>query len=190
MTAWVEVGTDADGRFTFIFLPPNMEYDLYGIMNTLESYGAVQPSVVRTKGDGSRVDVGDVVVVPAHRLAGQVVLNDGKPIPDNTRILASLEDAWDNQQTIVQSDGRFELKGLPSVVATVGVRVPGYRFSTRNASLDRLNPFRLIGRVDADITNLTILLEKGNAVAPDYSDFSMNGPTRQAAIAWDRGRAG
>ena len=54
----------------------------------------------------------------------------------------------------------------------------GYRVSPKNASLDRLNPFMLVGRMDKDITNLVFLMEKGKAQQPDY-DFNSNGQEDQ-----------
>src|SRR5207249_4501387 len=44
----------------------------------------------------------------------------------------------------------------------------GYRHSARNLSLDRLNPFGLAGRLDADKTDLTILLEPGEMLQSEY----------------------
>jgi hypothetical protein len=49
------------------------------------------------------------------------------------------------------------------------VRLKGYHVSARNLSVDQMNPFQLIGRVDRDITNLVFLLEKGPDPQPDYS---------------------
>ena len=43
----------------------------------------------------------------------------------------------------------------------LSVRINGYRLSDKNASLDHYNPFRLIGQLASDTTNLVILLEPG-----------------------------
>ena len=43
-----------------------------------------------------------------------------------------------------------------------------YAVADQNASLDRLNPYQLAGRVDLDITNLVFLLVKGKGLEPDY----------------------
>jgi len=147
-TGHFEVGTDSDGRFAFINLPPHVQYNLYGIMQTLQNYGAVVSSQVSTEGDGSKVDAGDLVVDPAHRLAGRVVLDDGKPFPAKTRLLVSLEAAWDSLHIELDQDGHFDTTGIPSGVVSLSVRVPGYRVSAKNASLDTLNPFMLSGRVN------------------------------------------
>jgi hypothetical protein len=50
----------------------------------------------------------------------------------------------------------------------VGVALDGYRPSLRNFSLDRLNPFGLTGRLDADKTDLTYLLDPGERLAGDF----------------------
>ena len=52
---------------------------------------------------------------------------------------------------------------------SLSVRVKGYHLSARNLSVDQLNPFQLIGRVDRDITNLVFMLEKGPDPLPDYT---------------------
>jgi beta-lactamase regulating signal transducer with metallopeptidase domain/uncharacterized GH25 family protein/cytochrome oxidase Cu insertion factor (SCO1/SenC/PrrC family) len=187
-TVHFEIGTDADGRFAFMNLPPNDQYNVYGIMQSLKNYGAVMPSQVSTSADGSKADAGDLVVVPAHRLAGGVVLDDSQPIPAKTRLLIGREDAWDSLQVDLDAEGHFDTKGIPSGLVDVGVRVPGYRISRKNASLDVLNPFRLLGRVDEDITNLIILLEKGPALEADYASPPGEWPPRQALRGTEGGR--
>ena len=52
---------------------------------------------------------------------------------------------------------------------SLSARVKGYHVAARNLSVDQLNPFELIGRVDHDITNLVFMLEKGPDPQPDYS---------------------
>jgi beta-lactamase regulating signal transducer with metallopeptidase domain/uncharacterized GH25 family protein/peroxiredoxin len=169
-----EVGTDADGRFAFINLPPNVQYQLYGIMQTLQSYGAAKSLPISTEGDGSKVDAGDLVVGPAHRVSGRVVLDDGNPIPPGTRILINREAAWDGLQIVLDQEGRFDTAGIPSGDVSLGVEVPGYRLSARNAGLDRLNPFLISGRVDKDITNLILVMEKGPRLEPNFDSPSIN----------------
>jgi uncharacterized GH25 family protein len=169
-----EVGTDTYGRFAFVNLPPHVQYNLYGIMQSFLNYGAVMSSQVSTEGDGSRVDAGELVVGPAHRLAGRVVLDDGKPIPPETRLLVGREDAWDTLQIVLDQDGHFDTAGVPSGAVSLSVQVPGYRVSAKNASLDTLNPFGLSGRVDQDITNLVLLMEKGPNLEPNYESPAMN----------------
>jgi hypothetical protein len=155
------IGTMANGRFLFVNLPPNREYDVYGLVSSLQPLGALPARVVSVKGDGSEADVGDLEIVPGRRLAGQVRLADGQPLPPHTRLLVGRPEVWDTLTVELPPDGHFVVTNLPAEVTSVDTRVEGYRFSDHNVSLDRLNPFHLVGRLDADKTNLLVLLEPG-----------------------------
>lgn len=152
-----EIGTDAEGRFVFSNVAPD-DYYVYGIMSSLKDVGAV-PIHQFTVGDDPKFDIGDRAVVPAHRVVGQVLLADGKPIPPQIRLLISREEAWDNQSVTLDAAGRFTMLGVPPEEVTLHVAVPGYHMSTQNKTLDTQNPYRLKGFVDADINGLKILLE-------------------------------
>jgi hypothetical protein len=188
-TGHYEAGTDAEGRFVFVNLPPGLEYALYGIMRTLKSFGAIMPSRILTGGDGSRVQAGDLTVVPAHRLAGRVVLDDGQPIPDKAQMAIGPKDTWDSFKFELGNDGSFDTTGIPPGLVRVVLRVPGYRVSRQNESQDVLNPNCLIGRVDDDITNLVILLEKGAMLEPDYDSPHKDGPPTQALRGTEAGHS-
>ena len=189
-----EIGTDAEGRFAFVNLPPDTDYEIYGIMNTLKPFGAISAQRVRSAKDGDTTDIGDLTVRPAYRLAGQVVLADGAAISTETRLLVSRQGAWDSMQLTLDADGRFDSPGIPAEAISLSVRVKGYRVSSQNPSLDTLNPFQLVGRMDRDITNLVFLLEKGPNLEPDYnsqrpeSDWPQNRPLRGAETPPDHSR--
>ena len=75
------VGTDDNGKFLFVNLPPNRDYYLYAYMSSLGDRGAVLARPVHVDGDGTTLDAGDVQVQPRLKLAGRVRLTDGKPVP-------------------------------------------------------------------------------------------------------------
>ncbi len=162
-------GTGEDGRFVFPNLPPDREYAVYGLMESLKSIGVLPTKSVRVNGDGSKKDLGDWHVVAGFRLEGQVLLSDSNAIPAHTHFGIGREAAWDSSRIELPPDGRFSFTNVPGEVLSVNTRVNGYRFASRNASLDRLNPFQLMGRLQADKTNLTILLEPAEMLRPDYS---------------------
>ncbi|MGD0815574.1 MAG: hypothetical protein ABSA83_18430 [Verrucomicrobiota bacterium] len=164
-----EIGTDARGGFMFVNLPPDADFHVYTLMSTMGKFGSVAPRQVHTGKDGETTDAGDLVAGPAHRLAGRVALSDGRPVPADTRLLISRQGAWDSLQVTLDKDGSFDVTGVPSENISLSVRTAGYHVSGRNLSVDQLNPFQLIGRVDRDITNLVFLLEKGPEPQPDYS---------------------
>jgi len=165
------IGTDKGGRFAFVNLPPNVSYFIYGSMGTLQRYGAIPARQIQVGADGSTVEAGDLVVEASQRLAGQVVCSDGGPVPADTRLLVSRQEAWDSMQIKLDKDGRFDTQGLPRETISLSARIPGYRISPKNLSLDTLNPFQLVGRLDRDVTNLVYLVEKGPDLQPQYDSM-------------------
>ena len=78
---------------------------------------------------------------------------------------------------MLAEDGSFEIKGLPVGLYDVFAgrsltskdrSLPPYHLSNKNHSLDALNPFRLLGRVEHD-TIITVGLEPGEYEPPDAS---------------------
>jgi hypothetical protein len=163
-----EIGTDAEGVFDFKNLPADGDFELYTMMSSMGDKGAAVVRQVHTGGDGETVDAGDLVVEPAYRLAGQVVLADDRPVPAKSRMYIVRENGWDNLQVTLGKDGGFSARGIPPAIMSLSLRINGYHLSPKNASLDQFNMFQLVGRVDHDITNLVFLLEKGPAPTPDY----------------------
>lgn len=155
-----ELATDQEGRFLIPNVPPETEFVLYAKMDSLTGRGVVPTKTFRTGKSGTTSDIGTLTAQPGFRLAGRVVLSDGKAIPEGTRMYFGREGAWDPLDVELGPDGRFELTDVPAESVSLGVRIKGYKFSKRNPNLDWLNG-GLVGRVDGDITNLTVLLEPG-----------------------------
>jgi hypothetical protein len=165
-----KAATDSRGVFSIPSVPADETFFLYGLMDSLKAHGAIAARPLRTGASGSQVDVGDVAVGPGYGLRGRLVLADGKPVPAGTRVLMSREEAWDTQQAVVGTDGAFAFTGLPAEGYQLSANVRGYRVSAKNASCDVLNPFGLIGRVEADITGLKLLYEPGDLSHPSGFD--------------------
>lgn len=163
-----EIGTDSDGQFAFMNLPANVDYQIYGLMNTLRTNGTIPIRNVHAGADGTTVDAGDLLVEPACRLAGRVECSDGHRLPMATRLLISREQAWDSIQVEVGEDGTFDIQGIPKETISLSARVGGYHISPKNPSLDPLND-RLVGRVEQDVTNLVFLLDKGPEPARQFN---------------------
>jgi uncharacterized GH25 family protein len=155
-----ELATDKDGLFVLPNVPAGREFVLYATMDSLHGEGAVTSKIFTTGASGTKLELGKLEVQPAHRVAGRVTLSDGKPIPAKTRLFLGREDAWDHTEAELDAEGRFEFRGVPAEAVGLSVRVAGYKFSKRNASLDWLNG-GLVGRVDGDIIDLTLLMEPG-----------------------------
>jgi hypothetical protein len=154
-----EVGTDAEGRFTFVNLPPKTDYDLYGKMETVGRHGATALRPVHVGRDGTKTDIGDLPVQAARRLSGRVVLADGEKLPEKSRLLIGRDRVSDLLSVDLGAEGEFDVKGIPPGVVTLSTRIPGYRVSEKNQSYDAANR-RLVGQVTTDILGLEMLLEK------------------------------
>jgi hypothetical protein len=165
-TGEVLIATDARGDFTFSNLPPNTDYHIYGGMHSLRSYGAIPVARVRTRADHEATNVGDLQVQPGHRIVGRVVLDDGAPLLEKTRLVISREEAFDSQVIEIGPEGKFEAEGIPTERLRLSVRVKGYRVSAKNRSFDPWNPTGLVGRVDGDIAGLELLMEKNDPGRP------------------------
>jgi hypothetical protein len=155
-----ELATDQDGRFVVPNVPPNLEFVLYATMESLPDGGVLPAKVFTTEASGAKMDLGKLDVRAGNRVSGRVVLSDGKSVPPDTRIMLGREDAWDHQERILDTEGRFEFVGVPSESVGLSVRVKGYKLSKRNGSLDWLNG-GMVGKVGGDITDLIILMDRG-----------------------------
>ncbi len=157
----VSLATDHEGRFRFTNLQPEIDYHLYGIMQSLDEEGAILSRRLQTREVGSTLEVGDIRVQPGYRVEGRIRLTDGSTPPANTSVHLSRRTGSDSLETGIDSEGRFGFSGVPEESVSLSVRTPGYTLSLANASIDPLNPFRLMGRIQNDTTNLIIELEPG-----------------------------
>ena len=155
--------TDAAGRFVFPNLPPGKECFIYSHMCEAGANGGVVSWHKFTTGaDSTITGLGDLIVQPAFRVSGRVVLSDGKPLPRGIRAMLSRDEAWDQLPNVpVKPDGSFTFDGVPAESVGVSVDVPGYCLSLQNPSLDRLNGLSIVGQVSGNIQGLVILEEPG-----------------------------
>lgn len=155
-----ELASDKDGRFLIPNAPPEREFVLYSMMDSLRNCGFTPAKVFTTGKSGLTMDVGELAVQRGCRLAGRIVLSDGAPIPPHTRLSLGREKAWDHTEAELDREGHFEFLGVPPEPINLSVRIKGYKFSKRNPSLDWLNG-EIVGSVERDIADLNLLLEPG-----------------------------
>lgn len=182
------VSTDENGRFQMLNVPPGREFVIYTTMKSLHGEGALLDKIINTGDSGAVQDLKELQVQPAYTITGRVVLSDGRPVPPNTQMFLGREEAMDSSQIKLDADGRFEFKGVPAESVSLGVRIKGYRMSKRNPSLDWLNG-DILGRVNGDVKDLTVLLEPGNWQFNDESDrpggdddYPVNKPLRSVKL--------
>jgi len=162
------VGTDEAGRFLFSNIPANEDVAVFGVMESIAP-AVVRVNKIKTGPDGKSVDIGDLVVEDGHRVTGKVVLSDGQPVPPGTRLFLGREAARrDSRLVELTTNGEFAFDGVPDESVFIAVGLPGYRLSEANASLEKLNWNKLSGRVDRDISGLTVVLEPGEIPRQSY----------------------
>ena len=167
-----ETETDAAGHFRIPFVTSELECSILSAPGSLAKHQTVLPRSFHSGRDGTTVDLGEFDVRPGRRLAGRVILADGKAPPFKAKLMVLPHFACDLSCEL-DSNGRFEINGVPDGIVYVyltqkiGIGIasdlPGYRLSTDNTCLDPTFPDRLQGMVNQDITNLTIQLDPGEA---------------------------
>ncbi len=165
-----ETKTDAEGRFRMPFVSSELECSIYSGAGSVANHQTVLPRSFHSGPDGTTVDLGEFEVRPGRRVAGQVILADGKAPPSKAKLMVLPHFAGDLTCDL-DANGRFEINGVPDGIVYVyltqkiGIGIasdlPGYRLSTHNKCLDPTFPDRLQGMVHQDITNLTIQLDRG-----------------------------
>jgi hypothetical protein len=193
-----KISTDSGGTFSFPNLPTKAfqptgqpdspaapagpeKYFLYGLMDSCKTHGALPIRAIEATKDGDVIDIKEWSFQPGVRVSGRVELADGKPVPKQTRVFLSGDEAWDLQMTVAGADGTFTFGPAPEGRYTLSVQAPGYHVSRKNASTNVLNPGSLLGVVRGDAMEIRVLLEPGEVKRDkEYS--------REALDEYDRRR--
>jgi len=155
--------TGEDGSFVFSDVPKDTKYTIFSVWDSFKEVGA---SFQREFDSGTNtVDLGVIQAAPTYHLSGRIVLADGKPIPEGTRMLLTGVD-W--MLVPLQTNGTFKISGVPSGEISLIPSLSGYYVSTKNPCIDE-NQRGVIGQINGDLSNLNILLEPGNP--PSYEDI-------------------
>ena len=121
----VQATTDLEGKFAFDHVPASQPYVIFSPVGSGPS-----PFVLTTKrftafDNGKSRNLGSLEVVPALRLAGQLVIPEGLTVPEKAKMSIGRDPAWDLISIDIQSNGRFEISGLPPEVYELRVVAPG-----------------------------------------------------------------
>lgn len=145
--AEVRLGTQEDGSFAFTNVPAGDRYFVYAKMQSIAKRGAAPYLEAVTKDDGQEIDVGPIAIQHGNRLRGKVVLSDGQPVPEGTRVFLNPGCAIckprdgnfgyfslsDSQTTIADASGAFEFAGLADGPYQVVASVRGYWLTEGNS---------------------------------------------------------
>lgn len=153
-----QIATDSNGCFSIPNLPAEKDLVLVGAMSSLQGKGTLSPKQFTSGKNHATTDLGNVGLQPGYHVSGQIVLADGKPMPERARLLVA--QAGDYAEIMLDPSGRFAFLSVPAEEVSVSARFKGYKFSRRNPSLDWWND-QIIGKVNGDITNLTLVMEPG-----------------------------
>jgi len=147
----VRIGTREDGTFAITNIPAARIWLIYPKMESLASRGIGAGAVpCETKDDGQEVDVGDIQLAPAYTFRGQIVLEDGKPVPPDMHVTLAADRGWDSQIAPISPDGRLEFHGLPADIYNLMPAVKGYHLPEGS------NPAAIVNR---DVDNFVIGME-------------------------------
>jgi RNA polymerase sigma factor (sigma-70 family) len=173
-----DASTDANGVFRFAHVLAGTERSIFAEWDSKNGGDTITPRRFRTGDDGTTVDLGQIEVTRGKTLAGRVVFSDGKKPYREAVLVAQPLHAGSGVLVGLDDQGRFRIDGLPNATVSVLVRFdgetadgkdpPGYRLSARNKCLDPRFPWKITGRLDRDVTDLTVLFEPGEADHPGY----------------------
>ncbi len=167
--------TAKDGSFQIRGLPGLEGWFVYAKMDSIAARGATVPRVALTFPSEATV-VRDLEILPAYSLRGVVVLSDGRPIPEGSRITVATGclgecapyDVPDSQESALPSDGAFVFRGVRGPVH-IGISVKGYGLhvdepngkppGSDNYNQRMRQTINQVERVVSDTADLTITLE-------------------------------
>ncbi len=175
-----ETRTDESGVFQFDGVLPESTLSVCPVLGKVGSGETIELRSFHTRADGTTLELGDLATQPGRRLAGRVVLPEGKPIPVRIELTATSLQAQGSTSVEPDATGRFEFQGLPSGDISVGLScrdaaVRGaYRLSAKNKCLNLRTMNHIEGRLERDIADLTILVEPGEPIEPpcDFADLT------------------
>jgi protocatechuate 3,4-dioxygenase beta subunit len=159
----MSIATDEQGRFMFQAVYPDNEFYIYTTMGSGKGRGTIPIERFAVGKSNTSLELGEFHLRPTHRVSGRVVLTDGKPLPQPSRIFIGREEAWDSLQRVLKPDGGFAVEGLPTEAIKFSVRVAGYRLSVNRNRSQIVGAGGVAVFVDRDLDDLEIVLEPDGA---------------------------
>jgi hypothetical protein len=147
----IRIGTQEDGSFVIPNVPTPVDWFVYGKMEAITALGATDPVKCTTTRDREEVNVGDIQIIPGHRLRGRITLSDGAAMADGMRVTIYADRAWDSQTAVIGHDGHFEFVSLPTGKYEIFTSVLGYRLQKNQNTIE--------ATIDRDIDDFAIALD-------------------------------
>jgi len=126
--------TDQDGQFALKDVAADNEYEVYAKRDSLGMIGVPLRKVVKIGESGTTVPIGDISVVPGNKIAGSIVLSDGKPLalgrPIQLHVFRSRTS--DYQYIDLDPDMNFQLMVRDNEEFSLSAWIPGYHIVSPN----------------------------------------------------------
>ncbi len=134
----IRIGTQEDGSFVIPNVPTPVDWYVYGKMEAITALGATDPVKCTTRRDSEEVNVGDIQIIPGHRMRGRITLSDGAAMTDGMHVTISADRSpQDTQIAAIGHNGDFEFANLPTGKYAIIPAVRGYRLQSLEATIDR-----------------------------------------------------
>lgn len=159
-----EIATNAQGLFEFFYMPPQMDYYLYTLMERQPEIGALPLRRVTVDKSDTVMELGDLELGAAHIVQGRILLTDGKSLPGPIQLLLGREGAWDSQRVMVAGDGVFRFDNVPHEESvTLSIRIPGYRLASNRNRFQQVREWSIAMHVDGPREDVEIWFEPHRA---------------------------
>jgi protocatechuate 3,4-dioxygenase beta subunit len=176
--------TNQDGEFEIRNVPANEELVLYGRIDEFQDIGKIPLTELQTDDSGTSANVGDIVLVAAQALEGQVLMPQGKAYPYGRKLLLSRSMAWDDYEIPVTKEGHFRVPHVGEEHVMISVMLPGYHLSPRNTCIHPERQYQLVGVHTGK--PVCILLELGDREPLEFFERLTTEQRKQAYIAMRR----
>ncbi len=169
--------TDARGRYAFEHVYPDRECQVFVPMAAVAKHNLfAHRQHIHSGRSGATTEAAELNLHPAHRLTGQIVTSDNRPLPPGAIVVLERTRVRDLQRSAIDGTGGFSFDAVPSESVVLSFHtsgnqaVPGYRLSRKNYSIHP-TAATLCGWVDDD-RQLLVLFEPGSG--PRYAAGAMN----------------
>lgn len=150
-----------DGTFVFEHVIPRIKWNLFGMIDSFQKFGALGARSITSAPHGETNDLGDLQVTPGLHLSGRVKTRRGEPMPKNLKLLLGIETGGGGIAATVGTNGQFKFEGLYPAQITLWLNSETWRLSPLNRSTSLWNQWEMIGMFEKNKDDLVVEIEKG-----------------------------